>query len=168
MLAGWMGAWWHFAMPELVWDPSESAGLLAFRELVEEYQVELGVDLCFQGFQEEMAGLPGAYSPPLGAILLLRDGTNWAGCGAIRPLSPGVCEIKRMYLRPAIRSQGFGAVLMQVLLNRAKELGHHSVRLDTLRRLTPALALYTRFGFNEIEAYNYNPEADIVYMERAL
>jgi len=155
-------------MLELIWNPAERKRIQMFRVLAEEYQRELGIDLKFQGFQEEMDQLPGAYAPPSGAMLLLAQGDRWVGCGAIRPLEPGICEIKRMYLRPGWRGQGFGAEILESLLVRAKEIGHHSVRLDTLRRLEPALALYQRYGFTEVAAYNFNPEPDIVYMERAL
>ena len=133
-----------------------------------DYQAELGVDLCFQSFDEEMATLPGRYASPSGALLLLFQDDSAKGCGALRDLGEGIAELKRMYLEPDIRGHGEGARLLNLLLDKARQLGYERVRLDTLRRLTPAVRLYEKSGFREIAPYNPNPEDDIVYFERSL
>ena len=133
-------------------------------ELMREYQLGLGVDLCFQDFEAELAQLPGKYSEPEGCLLVgFIDGFP-AAVGAIRPLADAV-EIKRMYIRPQFRGQGLGRELMQRLLDEARRRCHRRVVLDTLGRLAPAVALYCSFGFIEIEPYNYNPEDDVRYFE---
>lgn len=151
-----------------VWITSEPKLLAEARRLMEDYQAELGVDLCFQKFDEEMATLPGRYAPPTGALMLVSSGHQFVGCGALRDLGDGIVEVKRMYLAPEFRGQGGGRWLLSELLAKARELGYENVRLDTLRRLEPALRLYESAGFKEIPAYNPNPEDDIVYLELAL
>lgn len=145
-------------------------GADAARELFLEYQEGLGVDLCFQSFEEELAGLPGKYAEPRGALLLVySDAGELVGCGALRPLDePSVCELKRIYVRSAFRGHGLGRLISEALMDRAKEIGYRTVRLDTLARLTSAIKIYRDLGFTEIPAYNYNPEDDIVYFERSL
>jgi GNAT superfamily N-acetyltransferase len=138
------------------------------REVFVEYQAELGIDLCFQDFEEELAGLPGKYGPPRGAILLVFDGDLLAACGALRDLGDDVAEIKRLYVRPEFRRKGFARRISVQLLDQARDFGYADVRLDTLRRLAGARELYESLGFAEIEPYNFNPEPDIVYMELRL
>lgn len=152
-------------MLKWIWDDID---LTVVRELFEEYQTELAVDLCFQGWTEELNGLPGKYAPPSGCLLLIYDGHEPVGCGALRDLGDGVCEMKRLYLRPSQRGSGLGREVSEKLMQRARELGYARIRLDTLRRLVPAIKLYQALGFEEIEPYNYNPEDDIVYFEREL
>lgn len=142
--------------------------LAAVRELFEEYQRGLGVDLGFQGFQAELARLPGKYGPPGGALLLVEEEGRPAACGALWPLSDAVCELKRIYVRPEWRGQSLGRAISEALMERARALGYATVRLDTLRRLAPALTLYRSLGFEEVAPYNFNPEPDIVYLERPL
>ncbi len=149
------------------WVTTDPGDLYQTRALFEEYHVELGVDLCFQGFQEELETLPGRYAPPSGALLMLLDGDQIAGCGALRDLGDGIAEVKRMMVRPDFRGKGFGRAILLALLEKAKELGYTKVRLDTLRRLTAAINLYQAEGFTEIPPYNPNPEPDIVYLERS-
>ncbi len=154
-------------MTELVIvEPGDDTRIEAARGIFAEYQRELGVDLCFQSFEEELATLPGKYSPPEGVLMLLYDEGCPVACGALRPLEDGICELKRIYVRPEARRKGIARAISQVLINMAQQLGYQSVRLDTLRRLPGAVDLYTSLGFSEIEPYNFNPEPDIVYMER--
>jgi len=135
------------------------------RELFSEYQAGLGVDLCFQGFQEELASLPGKYARPEGELYVLFSSEEPIGCGALRPIAPGVAEIKRMYLRPEARGLGEGRRLLQRLVSDARARGYAQVKLDTLARLIPAVELYRSEGFRETIPYNANPEADILYFE---
>lgn len=138
------------------------------RELFEEYQAELGVDLCFQSFAEELRDLPGKYGPPNGKLYLVEIEGRAAACGALRDLGDAIAEIKRLYVRPEFRRIGMGRDLSVRLMEDAASLGYRRVRLDTLARLEGAIALYKQLGFQQIEPYNYNPEPDIVYMERAV
>jgi putative acetyltransferase len=138
------------------------------RELFLEYQKELGLDLCFQGFSEELASLPGKYGPPNGLLLLVCEGPEPIACGALRDLGDGVCELKRIYVRPQARRRGIARSISERLLDFARTNGYRTARLDTLRRLKGAIELYALLGFKETEPYNYNPETDIVYMEASL
>ncbi len=149
-------------------ESAEDVLLDSVRQMFEDYARELGVDLCFQGFQQELEELPGKYAPPRGCLLLLRVDGEIAGCGAFRDLGENVVELKRIYVVPSYRGKGLGKVITQELIRRSEIAGYRIVRLDTLRRLAPALALYESLGFVEIEAYNFNPEPDIVYLERSL
>lgn len=138
----------------------------AVRELFSEYAASLGIDLSFQGFAEELAGLPGVYAPPRGALLLAAEGDVALGCVAVRPLEwPQIAELKRLYVRPAGRGRQLGAVLTRAALQAAHEAGYERVRLDTLPSMGTAHQLYERFGFRDIDAYRYNPIASTRYME---
>lgn len=148
--------------------PDDSEGLQTIREMFEEYQRALGIDLCFQSFQEELDGLPGKYGPPTGTLYLVYDEDGLGACGALRPLEDGACEIKRLYVRPSHRRRGIARSLSLKLLEDAKSLGYSTVKLDTLARLPGAVPLYQSLGFAETHPYNFNPEADIVYMERQI
>lgn len=136
--------------------------------LFREYNDFLGFDLCFQNFAEELAALPGKYAPPSGRLYLVKYGGNTAGCAAFYKLGEGVCELKRLYLRPGFQGRGLGRAVMQRAMADAKAAGYDRMRLDSLRRLKEARALYEKFGFTEIQPYNYNPFDDVYYMERAL
>jgi putative acetyltransferase len=149
-------------------ETSEDPLVEEVRNLFMEYQRELGIDLCFQGFDDELQTLPGKYGPPSGALVLLERDGEIGGCGALYDMGDATCELKRVYVRPAWRGLGLGKKLTQLLLDRARELGYVRARLDTLARLATAVAMYRGFGFYEIEPYNFNPEADIVYMELEL
>ncbi len=138
------------------------------RALFEEYERFLGFALCFQGFEQELAGLPGAYVPPSGALLLARDHEEVAGCVAVRPAGGDACEMKRLYVRPGWLGQGLGRALSEAIVEEARGAGYARMRLDTLRRLEPALALYASMGFVEIPAYRANPLDDVVYLELRL
>jgi GNAT superfamily N-acetyltransferase len=143
-----------------------AADLEAMQALFREYQAWLGVDLCFQGFAGELADLAGRYAPPAGCLLLAKsaDGDAAGGVGMWR-LADGICEMKRLYVRPAWRGQGLGRRLAEAVISRADDAGYRRMRLDSLRRLTEALALYRALGFREIGAYYANPLADVVYLE---
>lgn len=143
-------------------------GGLTVRSLFEEYAASLDTDLCFQGFAEELAGLPGDYAPPGGRLLLaLKDGQT-AGCIALRPLNTGVCEMKRLYVRPAFRAHGIGRALVDRLIHEARSAGYQHLRLDTLPSMTGAQALYRRLGFREIAPYYDSPVEGTVFLELQL
>ena len=138
------------------------------RRLFQEYAADIRVDLCFQNFQEELASLPGKYAPPEGALLLAREGDQCAGCVALRKLEDEVCEMKRLYVRPALRGCGVGRSLAVRVIDEGRQLGYRIMRLDTLAWMKPAIALYEQISFRRIEPYCYNPQSDAVYMELAL
>lgn len=134
--------------------------------LFEEYASTLGISLCFQNFDQELKNLPGDYAPPAGRLLLATEDDQLAGCIALRKLRPGVCEMKRLFLRPAYRGDGRGRVLVQSLIKEARKLGYTQMRLDTLPgRMDKAIALYRSIGFVEIEPYYENPVKGAKFME---
>ena len=149
-------------------DSSQHPLIPIARELFQEYSRELGIDLCFQGFAEELATLPGKYAPPRGGLLVVLEDDEPIACGALRELESELVELKRIYVRPDYRGHGLGLAITLGLMDKARATGYRRVRLDTLRRLEPAVKLYASLGFVEIEPYNFNPEPDIVYLERPL
>ncbi|CCQ73332.1 GNAT family N-acetyltransferase [Magnetospira sp. QH-2] len=136
--------------------------------LFREYQQWLDVDLCFQGFEAELRGLPGKYAPPAGLILLARVDALVAGCVAFWPLDDQTCEMKRLYVRPPWRGKGLGREMAVRIVDAAREAGYERMVLDTLERLTEARMLYRSLGFRSVEAYYDNPLDGVVYMERRL
>jgi putative acetyltransferase len=139
------------------------------RELFLEYANSLGFSLCFQGFDQELAGLPGKYAPPQGRLLLAELSGKPAGCVALHPLQPDIAEMKRLYVRPEFRGKGVGIALMNAILREAKKIGYQRLRLDTIQPLmSDAIAMYRCFGFYEIAPYRPNPIAGTLYMELAL
>ncbi|MCB1859245.1 MAG: GNAT family N-acetyltransferase [Gammaproteobacteria bacterium] len=130
----------------------------AVRDLFREYQRWLGVDLCFQGFEQELAALPGCYAPPWGAIFLAVAKPEPVGCVAIRPRTSDEAELKRLYLRPAYWGGGMGKRLFRAAMSRAECIGYRSMVLDTLPSMSAAKALYMSHGFQEIPPYYHNPE----------
>lgn len=135
------------------------ADVEACRELFVEYQGALGVSLCFQDFDRELATLPGAYSRPRGRLLLARVAGEPAACAALRPLGERDAEMKRLYVRPRFRGMGLGSALAEIVIDEARALGYASVKLDTLPQMREAQALYGKLGFREIGPYNDNPIA---------
>src|SRR5213593_3671901 len=128
------------------------------RQLFEEYAAALGISLCFQNFDQELADLPGKYSPPTGRLLLAFSDEQLAGCIALRKLDSKTCEMKRLFLRPAFRGQGLGRGLVDAIINEAQSIGYERMRLDTLPgRMDTAIALYRAIGFQEIAPYYDNP-----------
>lgn len=147
-----------------------AADIAAARTLFSEYAQGLGVDLAFQDFATELQTLPGKYAPPAGELLLARaaDGAV-LGCVALRPLEgAGICEMKRLYVRPEGRRRGLGGALVAAILTEAEARSYREIRLDTLPEMAAALALYRRFGFREIAAYYHNPVAGTVYLSLPL
>jgi ribosomal protein S18 acetylase RimI-like enzyme len=138
------------------------------RRLFREYQVWLDVDLCFQGFEDELAALPGKYAEPAGCLLLARDGDAVAACVGMWPLEEGTCEMKRLYVRRAWRRRGLGRRLAEAIVAEGRARGYRRVRLDTLPQLVEAKKLYESMGFTEIPAYYRNPLDGVTYMELAL
>jgi putative acetyltransferase len=138
------------------------------RRLFREYAASLGIDLCFQGFDAELAGLPGAYAPPRGRLLLAGDGQQLLGCVALRPQEGNACEMKRLYVRNEARGRGVGLALAQVVIGEARALGYDHMRLDTLPTMADAIRLYRALGFHDIPAYYRNPIEGALYLELAL
>jgi ribosomal protein S18 acetylase RimI-like enzyme len=140
----------------------------AVRGLFEEYAAGLGFDLCFQGFAEELAGLPGRYSRPAGGVWLALEAGEAVGCVALRPLDAGRAEVKRLYVKPGCRGGGVGRRLAERVLAEAAAAGHHRVCLDTLPSMAGAVALYRSLGFAEVEPYCHNPIDGALFLGREL
>jgi putative acetyltransferase len=135
------------------------------KQLFIEYKNTLNFDLCFQKFDEEISDLPAQYSEPTGCIILCIENDNPIGCVGLRKFKEGVCEMKRLYLRPEARGKGIGRVLANKIVDKAKELGYKKMQLDTIETMKEAIALYKSMGFKEIKPYRYNPLDKVIYME---
>ncbi|HEV3262098.1 MAG TPA: GNAT family N-acetyltransferase [Gemmataceae bacterium] len=138
------------------------------RDLFVEYAASLGISLCFQSFDRELAELPGAYVPPEGRLLLALDENEPVGCVALRRLSDGVCEMKRLYMRPKFRGQKAGRRLALAAIGEARRIGYRRVLLDTLPSMTEAIGLYRSLGFVEVEPYTVNPVPGALFMRLRL
>jgi ribosomal protein S18 acetylase RimI-like enzyme len=147
--------------------PAQTDGDLdAARALFRAYAESLDFDLCFQDFEAELDALPGDYAPPKGALLLAEVDGTVAGCVALRPMDEdGICEMKRLYVRPPFRRDGVGRALASAIVDKAEALGYDSMRLDTVESMTAARRLYASLGFEERDSYYHNPLPNVVYME---
>jgi ribosomal protein S18 acetylase RimI-like enzyme len=152
-------------MPSIVIEPAMTPAEFAQgRALFEQYAAALGVDLCFQNFDEELESLAKMYAPPLGSLLLATRAGVALGCVGVRRFRDDICEMKRLYVKPEARGQHLGRRLTEALLERARELGYRRMLLDTLGEMHAARRLYDAFGFREIPAYYDNPVEGVVYM----
>ena len=139
------------------------------RDLFLDYAKSLGFSLSFQNFDQELARLPGHYAPPKGRLLLVEYAGELAGCVALRELEAGICEMKRLYLRPAFRGKGLGRSIAEHLIAEARKMGYARMRLDTVEPvMQDAVAMYRRLGFREIPPYRENPIAGALYVELTL
>ncbi len=134
------------------------------RQLFREYAEGLGIDLCFQDFEAELAGLPGKYAPPGGRLLLAWDGERAVGCVALRPVEGGACEMKRLYVQPAVRAQRLGRRLAERICTEAREAGYRRMCLDTLPTMAAAVRLYSSLGFRPVEPYVFNPIEGAIFL----
>jgi ribosomal protein S18 acetylase RimI-like enzyme len=137
----------------------------SIRALFREYEAFLRVDLSFQDFENELSGLPGKYAPPRGDLLLAVVNHEPAGCVGVRELSGDICEMKRLYVRPAFKNMGLGRQLAREIIEVAADLGYLRMRLDTLETLENAMRLYLSLGFKKIDPYYHNPLKGVVYLE---
>jgi putative acetyltransferase len=138
------------------------------REIFIEYADFLQVDLCFQDFEKELQTLHKVYNPPAGCIILAKEDEQVLGCIALKPISEGVCEMKRLYVRPSARGKALGKKLVEELIDFAKKVGYKTMKLDTISSLKEAINLYQSKGFVKTEAYVYNPLSDVLYFELTL
>jgi ribosomal protein S18 acetylase RimI-like enzyme len=141
------------------------ADVAEVRQLFEEYAQSLGVDLSFQGFGDELASLPGAYSAPGGRLLLAGDEARAVGCVGVRWLESGICEMKRLYVRPEARGRGVARKLAEAAIAFGKSANYHAMRLDTLPTMAAAQELYRQLGFRDVAPYRYNPVPGTSFME---
>ena len=132
------------------------------------YAASLDVDLCFQGFQQELAALPGPYAPPDGELLLAKRGDHVLGCVALKKLEPGVAEIKRLYVREQARGIGVAKALIEAVVQTARERKYKEIKLDTLPQMQAAIALYKSNGFAPIPAYGSHAYPGLVTLGRKL
>ncbi|EDV23093.1 Acetyltransferase [Trichoplax sp. H2] len=135
------------------------------RSLFREYENFLEVDICFQGFEEELQTLPGKYAQPKGRLLLARKNDIIAGCVGLRELQPGICEMKRLYVRPKFQGKNLGRKLVKRIIQEAQNIGYTRMRLDSLGKLKAALSLYKSLGFRETRPYYDNPLSNVVYLQ---
>src|SRR5579863_3713291 len=159
-----------FEVKVLTFAQTESPEQIAqARELFLEYAQSLGFSLCFQNFDKELAELPGEYAPPAGRLLLAEFEGQLAACVALHELDSGICEMKRLYLRPQFRGHGLGRVLAERIIAEARQIGYERMRLDTVEPvMKDAVAMYRKLGFMEIAPYRPNPNPGALYMELRL
>lgn len=161
----------EFSLTEIITVRSPEDIELA-RQLFKEYAAWLEISLCFQNFEQELAELPGDYAPPDGRLLFAYHNgrsVGLAGCVALRKIGEGICEMKRLFVRPEFRGNGIGRLLMRHAIAAAREIGDERMRLDTLPpKMNDAIVLYRSFGFKEIEPYYDNPVPGAIFMELTL
>lgn len=146
-----------------------SAQIKETKKLFREYESWLGLNICFQNFEEEIASLPGKYAAPEGRLFLAFADKKLAGCIALRKLEDGVCEMKRLFVREDFRGQKIGIVLIEKLIEEARQIGYKKMRLDTYPpKMAKAVKLYESHGFYEIEPYYHNPYGETLFMEKDL
>jgi len=146
-----------------------TAQIAQARELFLEYAQSLGFSLCFQSFDQELAGLPGDYGPPEGRLLLAEFDGQLAGCVALHQLEAETCEMKRLYLRPQFRGKGLGKALAERIIAEARTIGYRRIRLDTVEPvMKDAVSMYRKLGFKEIAPYRPNPNPGTLYLELVL
>jgi putative acetyltransferase len=138
------------------------------RKIFIEYSEFLQVDLCFQNFEQELQTLHQVYSPPQGCIISAKQNEVTVGCVALKPIGEGVCEMKRLYVRPEVRGKGLGRQLVEELISFARKSSYTTMKLDTVSKLKEAISLYRSFGFIETSPYVYNPLSDVFYFELQL
>jgi ribosomal protein S18 acetylase RimI-like enzyme len=151
--------------------PANAADIPVARDMMRRYQTWIGLDLCFQNFDAELAALPGAYVLPQGNLWIARDAADGTPLGiiAVKPLDDSACEMKRLWVEDAAKGRGVGRMLAQTAIEFARDAGYAEMRLDTLRtRMPAAVALYQSLGFRETAAYVHNPEPDVLYMSITL
>jgi ribosomal protein S18 acetylase RimI-like enzyme len=152
-----------------IFQAETSTQVVQARELFLEYAQSLGFSLCFQNFDKELAALPGDYAPPEGRLLLVECEGQLAGCVALHKSDTGICEMKRLYLRPQFRGRGLGRALADRIIAEARQIGYRRMRLDTVEPvMKDAVAMYRKLGFKEIAPYRSNPIAGAMYMELEL
>lgn len=165
------------ALAGTIWQAQSPEEMTQARTLFQEYAEWLAVDLCFQGFDAELAGLPGVYAPPFGRLLLAGAHGVAFGCIALRPLDAGrrdtapvprIGEVKRLYVQPGQRGQRWGRRLAEALLTEARSIGYRELKLDTLAWMSAARALYAELGFRDCAPYYANPLPEVVYMSLQL
>ena len=142
--------------------------VLKVKELIQEYALSLGFDLAFQDFEEEMETFPTQYSEPYGRLLVAEDEDEIIGCVGLRNLGDGICEMKRLYVKPEFQGKGTGRALVQAIIKEACEIGYTTIRLDTIPAMNAAINLYLSSGFRETTPYRYNPISGARYFELKL
>ena len=152
--------------PEADVIPATPEDLDAVRALFREYEASLSFDLCFQNFEQELAGLPGRYAPPSGQMLLAKCDGAVVGCVALRQIGEDTCEMKRLFVQPAFRGKRIGKALARAIIEEGRRIGYKSMRLDTA--MEPARSLYKSLGFREIPPYQQVPVEGVVFMELEL
>lgn len=149
-------------------NPKSEKSLLKTATIFREYQAYLGVDLCFQSFENELINLTTIYKKPLGTILLAKHENEIVACIALKPIEAGNCEMKRLYVKPKYRGLGIGKILVEKLIKYAKKQNYQFMKLDTLTSLKEAIKLYESFGFISTKPYVYNPLEEVLYFEKNL
>ena len=138
------------------------------RLLIREYVASMGLDLSFQGLEEELESLPGKYAQPHGALIVAEADGALCGCVALRKIGDGICEMKRLFVKDSQKGKGIGRELVRRIIEEGREKGYRTMRLDTLSTMKSALKLYGAFGFRETDAYVFNPIEGAVYLEKSL